>query len=64
MASTAVQSPAAGDASAGRPTGAGALVERDRDTGRSYLKVPLPDADALAPLLKLLQQYAAGNDRR
>jgi superfamily II DNA or RNA helicase len=42
----------------GGPRGPGATVERDPTTGRSYVKLPLPDPDALQAIARLLAKLA------
>ncbi len=50
LAATDGPVPASGDAS-----GTGSLVERDAKTGRSYLRLPLPERKALNRLAELLR---------
>jgi len=52
--------PAAGAAEAGDARAVGSLIERDETTGRSCLKIPLPEPEVLTQLVSGLGQLLAG----
>ncbi len=51
-------------AAGGGAGAAGALIQRDARTGENYLKLPLPNPDALRKIMGLLQTLAGANAAR